>query len=1083
MKKINFIILIGMLFSFIVENVVNTQISHAETTKVELINDDALKLEYDYKTKDDSIQWKITFARQSQSENLHHRLKLKVTDEKNETIDYPVIENIKETKGWLVEEAFTDAMEGQIVLDLPKSMDALKLYVEMDQKGTAEDSEIKEDTLELEKPFKLESKKVQTETTKESSSKKQESSSKKETTSSSSAESKEKTGLIGPKLSTQSTFRGGGIAAYQNQYTNKQPAYTESAQDGKYPTNSWSPDGQSETIRNHQGGNSADPATSWDGLTSWNVSQDDRSKSYINYGDDSSNPNLAIRKLAYETDKEDEFNIRLNVRGNTTYKPGVDIVFLIDHTGTMSTKTNGVSRRDRANAALKKMIDELKGSKIDENIRVGAYFFSSGQYEKGFSAPYSYELSSNTTSWDTIVKNHKAIPPEGPTFTQRGLIQSKGIFDRGNSDTLGRKKLLFVLTDGAPNSSFLPDPYNREATRNDAIYPDKVHIKNWLMVDDPTQERPNGYKADNGSNLEATANKTKFDKLLYYNALSLSTHLSTTNSTAYDLKQEGIEIHTVSAGMSRNSNADHPVADLQKGLSRMATQKVNTSGNDTSDYFFNTVADTEDLTAGIKEWYDTVISTVNHGIITDPIGDMFELVSGPTKKTYDKDGNQITLDPQPNGPTVNANNEIVVTNLSLKKGEQIQIDYRVKLKPGYQKGVWYQTNGPTTLQPTPERSNDILDFGVPSVRVKADEIISIPVKKVWANDKVNNVEDYWGRRESVTVELQKQNGSTWTKIGEEKVLNKAKNWSDSFTNIVDIPGSRYRVVEKSVPQGHSVSYSPAEFTKDDLGGGTVEVTNTLKKTNFQFDKFKNDGQTPFPTAGSHPVFEVEDAKSHKKITNVSPNLAGTVTFENLPVGMYIVSETDVPTGYEKMPEFVFTVEEDTNGNLITKVNGSTGRHKVTNKLKDFTMEITKKDTTNTLLSGASFRLRGTNGITYDKTLDGGTKFTFDQLKPGRYLLTETKSPSGYVGLDKDIEITISELGVVTIENDDLVEGSGSITAEGNKITLEVKNKKIEGQAPNTGGTGRNKMMIVSAGLVGISTIVGLFYFFLNRKNM
>lgn len=1079
MKKINLLILIMMLFSFIVENIVHTQISHAETTKIELMNEDNLKLDYDYKMKDDSIQWRIGFERNSHSENLLQRLKIKVTDEKNDTIDYPVIENIKESKGWLVEEKFTEKMEGQIVLDLPKSSDVLNLHVEMDQKGTAEDAEVKEDILELEKPFKLEAKKTQKSQT-------QGSSSKEEVTSSSSTTTKESAGFIGPKLTAQSTLRSGGMtSAYQNQYVNKQPIYTESPQEGKYPANSWSPNGQSETIRNHQGGNSADSATSWDGLTSWDVSQDDRSKSYINYGDDSSNPNLAIRKLAYSTDKEDEFNIRLNVRGNTTYKPGVDIVFLIDHTGTMSAETNRVSRRDRANAALKTMINQLKLSKIDENIRVGAYFFSSGQFEKGFSAPYNYDLSSNTTTWDTIVKNHKLIPPEGPTFTQRGLVQAKGIFDRGNSDAKGRKKLLFVLTDGAPNSSYLPDPYNRVATRNDAIYPDKVHVENWLMTDDPTQERPNGYKAANGSSLAATANKTKFDSPLYYDALPISTHLSTTNSTAYDLKQEGIEIHTVTAGMSRNSSSDHPVSELQKGLSRMATQRANTSGNDSSDYFFKSVTDTENLTEGIKEWYDTVISTINKGVITDPIGDMFELVSGPTKKTYDRDGNQITLDPQPNGPIVNNYNEIVVTNLSLKQGEQLQIDYRVRLKTNdsrFKKGVWYQTNGPTTLKPTPERTTDVLNFGVPSVRIKADEIISIPVKKVWANDKVNNVEDYWKRRESVTVELQKQNGSTWTKIGQEKVLNEANNWSSSFTNIADIPGSRYRVVEKSVPAGHSVSYNLTDFTKDELGGRTVEVTNTLKKTNFQFDKFKNDGQTPFPTSGSRPIFEVEDAKSHKKISNISPNLAGTVTFENLPVGMYVVSETDVPTGYEKMTEFIFTIEENANGDLVTKVGNSTARHTVTNKLKGFSLELTKKDTTGTELSGAAFRLRGMDGLSYDQTVDMGPKFTFNQLKPGRYLLTEIMAPSGYDGLDKDIEITISELGIVTIEDHDSVEGAGSITPEGNKIMLEVKNKKLMGSAPSTGGKGRNKLMIVSASLVGVSSIVGLLYFFLNRKN-
>lgn len=85
-------------------------------------------------------------------------------------------------------------------------------------------------------------------------------------------------------------------------------------------------------------------------------------------------------------------------------------------------------------------------------------------------------------------------------------------------------------------------------------------------------------------------------------------------------------------------------------------------------------------------------------------------------------------------------------------------------------------------------------------------------------------------------------------------------------------------------------------------------------------------------------------------------------------------------------------------------------------------------------------------------------------------------------LDTEIEIIISDLGVVTIEDHELVEGDGSITTEVNKIVLDVKNKKIAGQLPTTDESGRNKWMIASAGLVGVSTLVGLFYFFLNRKN-
>lgn len=1091
MRKTSLIILILMLFSFVAENFVGVQVAHAETTKIELIDEDYLKIDYEYKTKEDLTEWKLTFKRQSESENIFQRLKLKITNGKDTVIDYPVVEHMKEKEEWLVEEKFTEIMEGQIILELPKSIDSLQLYVQMDQKEMVEESEIQENILDQEKPFRLEVKKAGKAATKVSIDQKKESTdstAKKEKTASSSAESKGKASFIGPQLSTQAALRSGSIMAYQNQYENKLPAYTNSPQDGKYPTHSWSPIGQTETIKNHQGGNSADPANTWANEPNWNIAQDDRSKSYINYGDDSTNPNLAIRKLAYATEKEDEFNIRLNVRGNTTYKPGVDIVFLIDLTGTMAQGRIGPkNRHGRANDAFFKIIKELKESKVDDNIRVGSFFFSSGQYEKNFNAPNSYDLSSNTGAWDTMVSNHKNIVPEGPTFTQRGLVKAKDIFDRGGSDAQGRKKLLFVLTDGAPNSSYLPAT-NPGATAIGSIYLDGVHIKNWQMTDLPDL-KPYPYIADNGSSLGASSSRTRFDTGQNYSELTVTSHLTTTNSTAYDLKQAGIEIHTISVGMQQASG-DHAVAVLQNGLGRMATQKADTTGNSLSDFFFKSVADTANLPEEVKEWYDTVISTVNHGIITDPISDMFTLVSGPTMKTYDVDGNQISLDPQPTGPTVNGNNEIVVKNLSLKKGEQVQIDYRVKLKTNdsrFKKGVWYQTNGPTTLQPTPERTTDVLNFGVPSVRIKADEIISIPVRKVWANDKVNSTDNYWERRESVTVELQKQNGNTWTKLGEEKVLSSSNNWSNSFTNIVDVPGSKYRVVEKNIPNGHSVSYSPAEFTKADLGNGEVVVTNTLKKTNFEFDKFMNDGVTPFPTTGSRPVFQVEDDNSHKTISNVSPNAAGTVTFESLPVGTYTVTETTVPDGYKKMDDFKFMIEENSNGDLVTKVNGSTNRHKVVNKLKDFDMEITKTDTTGELISGASFQLRGTDTNTYDQTLDDGPTYTFSQLKPGRYLLTEMKTPGGYSGLKKDIEITISELGLVTIEIDDeddeLIEGFGRITAAGNVISLTVKNRKQSGLVPSTGGKGKNKLMTISVGLVGTSALVGLLYFILNRKNM
>lgn len=610
-----------------------------------------------------------------------------------------------------------------------------------------------------------------------------------------------------------------------------------------------------------------------------------------------------------------------------------------------------------------------------------------------------------------------------------------------------------------------------------------MHIENWQKTNS------SGYIADNGSVLGAQGTATKFRTPQSYNGLSVTTHLTTTNSTAYDLKQAGIEIHTVAVAIEQNTSpnyTDHTKRELEEGLARMSTQKNNTTGANISDFFFNSYTDTDDLTEGIKEWYETVISTVNKGIITDPIGDMFTLVGNPTLKTFDEHGNQNTLTPPPDNPIINGNNEIVVKNITLKKGEEAQIDYRVKLKPTAKKGVWYQTNGPTTLQPTPERSSDVIDFGVPSVRLKADEIISIPVVKEWENDQNN----YWARRKPVTIELQKKTGSTWTKVGETITLSEGTNWKRTFANIVNLPDTTYRVVEKSPPAGYSVRYSPTEFTKSTLSSTTIKVINTMKKTDFEFEKVMNDGKTHFDIKSELPEFQIRDHQTQKEITGITPKSTGKVILENLPIGEYTISET-VLTGYKEIPDFNLKIEEDMSGNLITKVNGqiynnTTKPYKVINELKDFSLEVNKKDNLNKSLSGASFRLQGIGDNTYNKLITTGSKFTFGELRPGRYLLTEEDAPNGFAGLTKDVEIFISNSGLVGIDlkgQEDLVEGFGSITATGNIITLTVRNNPARaGQAPRTGGQGNKKMMMVSIGLVGTSALAGICYFFLNRKN-
>ena len=326
MKKKHLLMLVVLLFSFIVESVPSLTKAYAETTKTELINEKYLQVSYDVKSQDDAIHWRISFKRQSEDSDTQQRLKLKVTNEKGEVITYPKFEQMTNEKDWLIENAYSSSMEGQLVFELPKSVQKLNLDVQMDQQTGSKDGEkeTEEDILSIKKPFELKVKETKEKT--ETSSKTEKSVSKKSEVTVDSEE------FIGPKVEevvpipATAVPYNGLLRMDPPKYTNKAPLYTTSPSEGVYPTCNWTPTGQSNVI-NHQGGYERE--NGWDGVTSWNLAQDDYTKSYIKYGVEKTKPNIALRKLASETSKEDEFDVQLNVRGSTIAKPGVDVCFVL----------------------------------------------------------------------------------------------------------------------------------------------------------------------------------------------------------------------------------------------------------------------------------------------------------------------------------------------------------------------------------------------------------------------------------------------------------------------------------------------------------------------------------------------------------------------------------------------------------------------------------------------------------------------------------------------------------------------------------------------------------------------------------
>lgn len=1262
MKKKHLLMLVVLLFSFITETLPSLVTAYAETTKTELIDEKFLKVSYEYESLEDTNRWRITFSRQSEESDKEQRLKLKVTNEKGKVITYPAIKNMDEKDEWLIEKNYSASMEGQLVFELPKSTKKLNLDVQLDEQtlSNGKDAKIQENILDIKESFVLKAQDTKEET---------------KTSESKAAVKTSSEDFIGPPepeevvpVPATAVPNNGLLRMDPPKYTNKAPVYTSN--NGTYPTCYWTPTGQSN-VRNHQGG--YEKESGWDGVTSWDVSSDDYTKSYIKYGVEKTKPNISLRKYASETSKDDEFNVRLNVRGSTIPKPGVDVCFVLDNSASMIQTEGyigGISRKTLSVNSLQKLIDKFKAANPEtDSLRIGGVIFSAKNNNYGNPI---VPMSSNESNWQNLVNTYKNTPSDGDTYTQKALMDAQTMLNNvGGTD---RRKVIFLLTDGAPNMSAVPI-----ALKNDTnIYYDGVRI---------TQN--DGNSIAGGSYLQAapTGGKSYTVKIPegYYIAQPnrcIYSHLTPVNSTAADIKDQGMEINSIAINIKKNFTYEgHSDAELIRGLYKIASKKSNATGDIQNDYQFYHAKTTGDFDISFDDWFNSVIQTVDKGVIEDPIGDMFELVGKPTVKEIKKSGvPAIETSKLPNDPVV-TNNTIKVDNINLYGQQEVQLDYKLRLKTdavNYEGDTWYQTNGRTTLTPTPERTTDKLDFGVPSVKGKANKF-EIPVEKKWSDSHMNT-ENYWGlRANSVRVVLQRKSGSSWVDV-ETKTLNAANNWKTSFS--ADGGSTIYRVVEPSRTTGYAKPDSNVnEFTAKTLPSKGVQITNKLLKGATVFCKYMEDGKTPFtsdlprftirrksdgkvlvsnlePNArgqvlitdiplgdfvidetyvpqgydkmtdidvkavensagtdlnitvngktslhevtnkrtkdleipvekvwsdshrgtenywglrtnyvrvtlqkrtgstwedvesltltpidnwkgvfqnveGGNTVYRVvEEArtigyakptynygtsftaatkpKEGIKITNklltgkavickymddgktpfgkdkpkftvtrrsdgkvlatdLEPDNNGQVTIENIPMGDFVIEESYVPAGYEKMTNIELKAVENAAGTALNiTLNGKASPYKVTNKLADFKLKIKKVDQDGNELRGASFRLIGTS---YDQTETGGPYFEFTGLRPGEYSLSETVVPNGYQGMSGTVRISISREGVVSIQSNPNVSGSGGV-GNPNLIQLTVTNRKRgAGPLPSTGGSGTAMFFKVALGV--ISTAGGL----------
>ena len=243
-----------------------------------------------------------------------------------------------------------------------------------------------------------------------------------------------------------------------------------------------------------------------------------------------------------------------------------------------------------------------------------------------------------------------------------------------------------------------------------------------------------------------------------------------------------------------------------------------------------------------------------------------------------------------------------------------------------------------------------------------------------------------------------------------KELSKVTTDENGFAKFENIPYGEYSIKETKSPEGYVLTNTPINF-KITKHQEILTYTITNDRAIGEVDFTKTDVSTGDIIEGAIiEIKGIEEINKDIKFTFISSKEGNRF---KLPTGKYEFKETVAPEGYI-LSEEVGTFEIKENGEIV----------KANLKNVPFTanLKILKVGNNNkSPLSGAEFTLTDKDGNkVHSGTTDKDGVLVFSNLKIGKYTLTETKAPNGYLLPEKSIEI--------------------EVTNQSNTIELEIENK-------------------------------------------
>lgn len=249
----------------------------------------------------------------------------------------------------------------------------------------------------------------------------------------------------------------------------------------------------------------------------------------------------------------------------------------------------------------------------------------------------------------------------------------------------------------------------------------------------------------------------------------------------------------------------------------------------------------------------------------------------------------------------------------------------------------------------------------------------------------------------------------------------------------------YTIIETKSPTGYGKL--EGSVTVNIQANGTANVEGTVpgnlkfngKSVILTWENTRAHGSISITKTGSanNPlqgaVFGLykDAAAAEKPIDTQQTDKNGKALFADLAAGTYYVKEIAAPNGY--------ALDTTVRGFTIGGDNAWDVKTEIKNTLKEYSLTLVKKGDDGKLLEGVEFEISG-NGISKIATSGQGGVVKFEGLPFGRYTITETKAPQGYVKA-KPINVTIDEKNTVGAYTPNQAVDGGTITNEHTVLTV------------------------------------------------